>query len=492
MSAPLISCIMPTHGRAALALQAVRLFQRQDYPARELIIVDDGVDTLAGRLPDDPRVRYLLLDTPRTIAEKRNLACELASGPIIAQWDDDDWYGVDRLSAQVAPLLAGQADIAGLRGSLIGDLDRWAFWHVTPDLHRRMYVGDIHGGTLMFWRAYWEQGARYPAVLRASDVGMLRAVQARGGRLSAVPGDGRYIYLRHAGNTWRFTCGRHLDPHGWLLAPEPNLPEPDRAFYAGYSRALQLAAGQWPPAAPAVPRSPAAPTADMPLITCSMPTRDRRRFVPLAIHYFMCQDYPNRELIIADDGRDSVADLIPPDPRISYLRIEQPISLGAKRNLICEAARGSIVVHWDDDDWSAPHRLSVQAAALARQRADLAALSRTYHYQPDVGRAWLRAYPLTLRTTRDGGTLCYRRSLWQRVRFPNTMIGEDTRFVRDARAHRAALGLISDDSFYIAIIHGANTSWKSRSGPYWHPRPLAELALLMGGDMRFYASGGAL
>jgi glycosyltransferase involved in cell wall biosynthesis len=214
-STPLVSCIMPTHRREAFALQAVRFFQRQDYPARELIVIDDGDGVLARQLPDDPRVRYVHLDSAHTTAAKRNLACEMARGTIIAQWDDDDWWAADRLSAQVAPLLAGEADITGLHGCPIFDLDRWAFWQITAGLHRRMFVGDVHGGTLVFRRRFWEDGAHYPPVLRGSDVGLLRGVLERGGRLRPVPGRGRSIYLRHAGNTWRFTCGRHLDPQGW-------------------------------------------------------------------------------------------------------------------------------------------------------------------------------------------------------------------------------------------------------------------------------------
>jgi len=51
-----------------------------------------------------------------------------------------------------------------------------------------------------------------------------------------------------------------------------------------------------------------------PLVSCIMPTADRRVFVPQAIRYFLRQHYPNRELIIIDDGVDPVADLIPAMP----------------------------------------------------------------------------------------------------------------------------------------------------------------------------------
>ena len=56
----------------------------------------------------------------------------------------------------------------------------------------------------------------------------------------------------------------------------------------------------------------------LPLVFCIMPTFDRRDFVPRAITYFQRQDYPNKQLIIVDDGNGPEADLIPPGTRSIY------------------------------------------------------------------------------------------------------------------------------------------------------------------------------
>jgi len=97
-----------------------------------------------------------------------------------------------------------------------------------------------------------------------------------------------------------------------------------------------------------------------PLVSCIMPTYNRRAFVPQAIAYFLRQDYANKELIIVDDGIDAVGDLVPADQHIRYIRLSQKTTLGVKRNIACEQARGTIIAHWDDDDWHAPHRLRYQ------------------------------------------------------------------------------------------------------------------------------------
>jgi glycosyltransferase involved in cell wall biosynthesis len=101
------------------------------------------------------------------------------------------------------------------------------------------------------------------------------------------------------------------------------------------------------------------------LISCLCPTADRRPYLPLAITCFLRQDWPHKELLILDDGDDDVADLIPTDPRIRPLRApsaHQPTP--QKLNLLAQQATGEIICHWDDDDWSAPSRLTRQATDL--------------------------------------------------------------------------------------------------------------------------------
>jgi glycosyltransferase involved in cell wall biosynthesis len=242
-SLPLVSCVMPTYGRPAFALQSVEYFLRQDYPERELLILDDGAEGLLSRLPADDRIRYVRL--PRLpIGSKRNIGCSLAAGEIVAQWDDDDWYGPQRLSAQISPLLEGRADITGIRGTVVFDLRSWQAWSCTPRLHRLMYRHDVHGGTLVFFRRCWETLARYPDRSLAEDARFLTRVKRAGGRLCPVEDERHFVYIRHGANTWSFRSGRFLDPRGWRSVPGVPMPAEDRPFYAALAAAAAEEAAQ--------------------------------------------------------------------------------------------------------------------------------------------------------------------------------------------------------------------------------------------------------
>ncbi len=221
-----------------------------------------------------------------------------------------------------------------------------------------------------------------------------------------------------------------------------------------------------------------------PLVSCLMPTCDRRRFVARAIEYFLRQDYEPRELLIVDDGSDPIADLVPEDPRIRYLRRERKLKLGAKRNLACGEAKGEIFVHWDDDDWHAPWRLSYQVARLVESGAELCGLDRLYFYDPKAERGWQYVYPPGGRKWLAGGTLCYTRSFWQRHPFPEVTIGEDNRFVRAAGAAR--MTALEDGDFYVALIHPRNTSRKRTAGRRWQRCSSERVRDLLGDDLKFY------
>ena len=462
---PLVSCVMPTRNRAEFALQAVRLFQRQDYGPRELIVVDDGQDQLQAQLPDDPRIRYVRAPTGESIGAKRNRACALAAGAFIAQWDDDDWYGPRRLSVQLEPLLSGRAELSGLRTPVFFELDRWRFWNVTDALHRRLFVEDVHGGTLAFSRRVWDRLARYPPVSLAEDAAFLARAKAAGARLERIPGEGLFVYLRHGSNAWRFQCGTYLDHRGWSPMLEPAFDGDDRSFYAA--------------------RSANAPAASSrPLVTCIMPTADRRWFVQRALAYFLRQDYRDRELLVLDDGEDRVEDLMPDDGRVRYVGLDRRLVLGAKRNRACELARGEVIVHWDDDDWQAPGRISYQVGELASHGAELCGPNRALYFDPRVGRAWQYEYA-GHSTWVAGNALCYQREAWERRRFPEVAVGEDNSFVWGRRGRPPLVH--ADHRFLVALVHAANASPKVTRGTYWHPRQLDEVRTLLGADWAQYA-----
>src|SRR5262249_39730198 len=96
---PLISAIMPTLNRHSFLPLAVDHFLKQDYPNKELVVVDDS-DVAVPDLANIAGVKYIHVRRRSTIGAKRNLACEQAQGDIIAHWDDDDWYAPDRLRYQ--------------------------------------------------------------------------------------------------------------------------------------------------------------------------------------------------------------------------------------------------------------------------------------------------------------------------------------------------------------------------------------------------------
>jgi len=214
-----------------------------------------------------------------------------------------------------------------------------------------------------------------------------------------------------------------------------------------------------------------------PFTTCLMPTADRRRFVPRAIAQFLAQDYPDRELLIVDDGTDRIEDLVPDDPRVRYVGLNQRLVLGAKRNLACEQARGELIVHWDDDDWSAPWRLRYQVEQLTAAAADVAGLDHILFHDPAAGEAWEYQYPRGGASWVYGATLIYTKAFWRRNPFPLLNVGEDSRFVW-ANVPKRVLAH-DDHRFFVATVHTANTSRKDTRGHRWRRLPAAALRDLM-------------
>jgi glycosyltransferase involved in cell wall biosynthesis len=189
------------------------------------------------------------------------------------------------------------------------------------------------------------------------------------------------------------------------------------------------------------------------LVSCLMPTRDRPHFVSQALRYFARQTYIRSELLVIDDGEQSVERLCAGLPRVRYLRLDRPTLTGTKMNLAIEQACGSVLQKLDDDDYYHPEFL---------QRA-IAALPRSLEEQRRTVVAWDCFLVLFAGETRlrfsghgwnAGGTLCFSRELWAGRPFRDVRTGYDSWFLAD---HQPAIIRVCAPEHYIHVRHGGNT-----------------------------------
>ncbi|MCG8457058.1 MAG: glycosyltransferase family 2 protein [Holophagales bacterium] len=492
----LVSCLMPTRDRRAHVPWAIDAFLRQDYPWKELVILDDGDDPVADLVPADSRIRYLRPEASSSLGAKRNRACEAARGEILVHWDDDDWHAPWRLSYQVRELLGREVEVCGLDRLIFFDPGAERAWRYVYPSGSRPWVA---GGTLCYRRRYWRRHP-FPDKNVGEDNAFAWGVPA--GKLGILADDRFYVARVHAGNTSpKRTGGRRWQP----------IPLAEAVSILGDETARvwrELASGR--------EMRPAASTASAPRVSCLMPTRERRRFVGRAIAYFLRQTYTDAELLVVEDGGDSVADLIPPDPRVRYLRIDGRLTVGEKRNRSCEEARGEIVVHWDDDDWFAADRLAAQVEPIDAGRADVTALAMRHvlalgeRAAPHdaarfVAASSIQAHPgLTAWSCPPAlharlhyrdlccGTIAYPRRLWRGRSYPAVDLAEDVGFLETLPPSTRFLRLPREDLF-VCVRHGSNT-WSlpahlARAGGgsrhhVWHPVDPA--TLLPAEDLEHY------
>ena len=226
---------------------------------------------------------------------------------------------------------------------------------------------------------------------------------------------------------------------------------------------------------------------ELPLVSCIMPTYNRRGFVPHAIRYFLRQDYENKELIIIDDGEDSIRDIVPDYECIHYYRLEKKITLGAKLNLGCSYSKGTIIANWDDDDWYAERRLQYQVDALHRERTEVCGINNLLYYDLRNKSSYRYVYPKDQRVWLLGSSLCYTRKSWERNQFADINVGMDGLFVWRNSPDRVTV--LPDSTIAVHTIHENNVSPKNTNGSWWHAYPVEDLKHIMQNDWNLYNNG---
>jgi glycosyltransferase involved in cell wall biosynthesis len=194
-----ISVIVPVYNGERYLAEAVASVRRQDQPAHEIIVVDDGsTDGTAGlirSLGADLRAIHQPNAGP---AAARNRGLGAAKGELIAFLDADDWWPDASLSRRVACLLR-HPDLIGVIGAtqvmLVADGDPagsprpWGAPQPTLNL----------GGALIRREAFARVGAFDEAQAYAEDAEWLLRAREAGLRFG-LQGAVALMARRHAGN----------------------------------------------------------------------------------------------------------------------------------------------------------------------------------------------------------------------------------------------------------------------------------------------------
>lgn len=181
----------------------------QDYPADrfEIVLVDSSnppVETLMVEWPAyailEDKIRYFHVGRPTSIGENRNFAVRQSRGSIVMQWDDDDYYGPNRLRLQTAPIREGRARCSALRFGLWYFLDQDEFWYGPPaELGHGLNGG--HPGTFTFDRTIWSEEdprLQYPPTNFADpDDFQAAATELLRAGTEEIGSEVEFVYVRH-------------------------------------------------------------------------------------------------------------------------------------------------------------------------------------------------------------------------------------------------------------------------------------------------------
>ena len=112
----------------------------------------------------------------------------------------------------------------------------------------------------------------------------------------------------------------------------------------------------------------------MPAVSVILATRDRPQLVGRAARSVLDQEFRDLELIVVDDGSDVPARAALnaiDDPRVRFVRSDDPLGPARARNLGLEAADGAWIGFQDDDDEWLPGKLACQMELASAAPAEV-------------------------------------------------------------------------------------------------------------------------
>lgn len=230
-----------------------------------------------------------------------------------------------------------------------------------------------------------------------------------------------------------------------------------------------------------------------PKLSLIMPTGDRSLFVRRAIEYLHDQTYRGSpvELVIVDGGRRPLALHrlhVSPRAAVNILRVDSTTKIGERRNLAVDAARGDLIVHWDDDDFYAPDYLASVVTWWEGQGStcvELGGMCQFYHYHAYKKRGW-RSHLWEQIDRPYGASFVYPKYAWKALGgFAPLQLGEDNDFYQRIEAKGGLVKALARPDLFVYIRHDRNVSLAGID-PILHPGWTDDARKILGPAVDFY------
>lgn len=218
-------------------------------------------------------------------------------------------------------------------------------------------------------------------------------------------------------------------------------------------------------------------------VSVIVPTYERAIYFDRLYRCFHNQTYQDKELLIFDDSpqRSSYFE-DKKQPSVKYFYSEQRLTIGEKRNYLIEQASGDIIVHFDDDDFYAPHYIDFMISQFGKDNDyDFVKLSGWFIYQvenqflgywdtyQDADDCYLVAPSMPIQFTRlnnkassltgFGFSYAYKKQVYDSVQYQAINFGEDNQFITDCMQQGYKVRYGDDPTgLVLHIIHTSNTS----------------------------------
>lgn len=211
---PLISCICVTRNKHQKLQQAIACFKAQSYENKQLVLLyeDDDIltESFLTALPFDQQFKIIKVKVqPKlTLGDLRNLAINSSDGEFVCQWDDDDWFHVERLRFQYE-----SSKNSGKLGSI---LKKWLIHDSTCNKlyisHSRNWEGSLLCSKELFL------SYQYDSLSKGEDTSLIERLIEKEHLHFIVEITPMYVYIYHGKNTWDsvhfnaiFNCSTLID-----------------------------------------------------------------------------------------------------------------------------------------------------------------------------------------------------------------------------------------------------------------------------------------